>query len=135
MNREELKQCIAEKEKIIRQYDEELYELRDEYDSKYVSEDLKKQYLNKFFIYKDNCYSCPEKPEDYWNIYYYIDKIEGTTFNCIIIEKDKYGEIKIRRDHRIFSMMQSLIEITKKEFLINFNNIVMEILDIRNQIN
>ena len=43
-----------------------------------------------------NCYSCPEKPSDYWWLYIKILSIDSRDYvNVLEIQKDKHGAISI----------------------------------------
>lgn len=62
--------------------------------------------VGKFFKYK-NCYSCAEKPEDYWFLYSYVKKVNLDCCNHSInypvfeVERfqiDKYEDINIKSE-------------------------------------
>ena len=75
---------------------------------------LKKKYLNKYFVYRNNCYSCPEKESDYWNVYYKVINInEYGGIEAISLQKDRYGRI----ESQITQMSPELEEITKEEYI------------------
>jgi len=85
-----------------------------------------KKFEGKFFK-TSNCYSCPEKPSDYWWLYTKITEIKpkdiyNTRGNGVAshytgwsFQVDKYGQISIEREKSgyIHSLGQ---EITEKEF-------------------
>ncbi|MGB1226239.1 MAG: hypothetical protein ACPHCN_19145, partial [Mycobacterium sp.] len=48
---------------LLRDAQKELSELREE-ERREENDDL----VGRFFVYR-NCYSCPDGPEDYWNLY------------------------------------------------------------------
>ena len=75
---------------------------------------LKKKYLNKYFVYRNDCYSCPEKESDYWNVYYKVINInEYGGIEAISLQKDRYGRI----ESQITQMSPELEEITKEEYI------------------
>lgn len=129
----ELKQRIVDLDKQIEESKNELYSLMDEFKEKYEVEDNKALYLNKYYKYKDNCYSCPNNPEDYWDIYYRVVDVTSEGIQCIIVEKDSDGTIKIGREIRYDCAMTHLIEITKEEYCEQFDKLINEINDIRNK--
>lgn len=57
--------------------------------------------LGKTFKYR-NCYSCPEKPSDYWPLYAKVMEVDKDGYlKVFTFETDKYGNVDIRVDaHR-----------------------------------
>lgn len=56
--------------------------------------------LGKCFRYR-NCYSCPEKPSDYWPLYAKVTAVDKDGYiNALQFETDKYGDVSIKiRSH------------------------------------
>lgn len=72
----------------------------------------------KAFKYR-NCYSCPEKPSDYWWLYIKVTKVTKDHIETHEFQTDKYGEITInlRKQHyRFLFGADSRIEIKPAEF-------------------
>ena len=113
-DKEVLNQKIKDINKEIDNKIKEKYELQEEYFKLYELEELQEKYLNKYFVYRNNCYSCPEKESDYWNVYYKVISInEYGGIEAISLEKDKYGKI----ESKITQMSPELEEITKEEYI------------------
>ena len=54
--------------------------------------------LGKTFKYR-NCYSCPEKPSDYWSLYAKVTKVDKDGYlKVFTFETDRHGHINIRVD-------------------------------------
>lgn len=53
--------------------------------------------VGKCFVYR-NCYSCPEKPGDYWNSYCQVRSITGSYADVMEFEIDKDGMIRIHHN-------------------------------------
>lgn len=72
----------------------------------------------KAFKYR-NCYSCPEKPSDYWWLYIKVLKVTKDHIETHQFQTDKYGEITItlrKRHYRNLFGADSRIEIKPAEF-------------------
>ena len=57
---------------------------------------VQESFVGSSYIYQKNCYSCPEKVEDYWKEYCYIidfDRKENV-YKVLEFHKDSYGYIK-----------------------------------------
>lgn len=48
----------------------------------------------KCFAYR-NCYSCPEKPSDYWYTYVQVLSVEGSHADALCFDIDKDGRVSI----------------------------------------
>ena len=75
----------------------EIYKIENEEIEKKQKPLLKKM-VGKCFIYHKNCYSCPNKPSDYWDtfrkILEWIDpKEQGFHFIYEEFQTDKYGKV------------------------------------------
>ena len=57
--------------------------------------------IGKCFKYR-NCYSCPEKPSDYWYLYLKVLRIKGANAIVEEFQCDKYGEIQIKPAKEIY---------------------------------
>ena len=113
-NKDVLNQKIKDIDKEINNKIQEKYNLQEEYFKLYKLKELKEKYLNKYFVYRNNCYSCPEKETDYWNVYYKVININKYgSIEAISLQKDKYGRI----ESQITQMSPELEEITKEEYI------------------
>ena len=121
MSEEELKNKIELLDREIDSNIAEKYKLQEKYYELYELPKLKKKYLNKYFIYKNNSYSCPSKKSDYWNVYYKVIEItEYGAIKAIETQKDKYGKI----ESNITNMSTDLEEITEKEYTVGISKII-----------
>lgn len=51
-----------------------------------------RQHVGRYFKYR-NCYSCPEKPSDYWWHYVKVQKVDDAgMLTVFMFETDKYGK-------------------------------------------
>lgn len=113
-NKDVLNQKIKDIDKEINNKIQEKYNLQEEYFKLYKLKELKEKYLNKYFVYRNNCYSCPEKETDYWNVYYKVININKYgSIEAISLQKDKYGRI----ESQTTQMSPELEEITKEEYI------------------
>lgn len=114
MPEEELKTKIKLLDREIDNNIAEKYKLQEEYYKMYEIPRLNEKYLNKYFIYRNNSYSCPKTENDYWNVYYKVIKIaENGGIEAIELQKDKYGKI----ESSITTMSPDLEEITENEYI------------------
>jgi len=95
MNKKELiKEIKEERNKLFRTIIKPLDNLIDGYEET-LNEEKAKELVGKYFVYRDNCYSCPEMKDDYWDSYYLILDKEG---NVLKVEKDSEGNIGINKE-------------------------------------
>lgn len=112
-NKKYLKSKIKELSNEIINKSAERQKFQNLYFQLFELDELKKKYLNKYFVYRNNCYSCPEKQADYWNVYYKVINInQYGGIEAISLQKDKYGRI----ESQITQMSPELEEITKEEY-------------------
>jgi hypothetical protein len=73
--------------------------------------------VGKCFTYR-NCYSCPEKPSDYWQSYCRVSSITGAYATVMEFEIDKEGMIRIHPERCMPANMlgSSWKEITRAQF-------------------
>jgi len=88
------KVSLKEAQRIVRQAQKENEKKNIERLSKWLD-----SHIGDVYVYRKNCYSCPEKPEDYWDTYHYI--IKKLDENHILVQewslinpKEKHFEIK-----------------------------------------
>lgn len=113
-NKKYLKSKIKELSNEIINKSAERQKFQNLYFQLFELDELKKKYLNKYFVYRNNCYSCPEKQADYWNVYYKVINInQYGGIEAISLQKDKYGRI----ESQITQMSPELEEITKEEYI------------------
>ena len=60
--------------------------------------------VGRTFRYR-NCYSCPEKPSDYWWVWRVVEGTDGFGLRVRDFAVDKYGEFTMRRE-RILILRQ-----------------------------
>ena len=73
--------------------------------------------IGKCFKYPRNCYSCPDKPSDYWPVY---RKIVGSSAGGLLVmdfETDKYGNIEIKPSVWGADTLCGYVAIKPSEFL------------------
>lgn len=60
--------------------------------------------VGKCFRYR-NCYSCPEKPSDYWPLYAKVQRIDKHGYLTVFtFETDKDGAVRIKTEKFMMSM-------------------------------
>lgn len=117
MNKTEMKKQIEQLDKEIDSKIAEKVRLQEKYFKLYDLQEIKKKYLGKYYIYRDNCYSCPSENSDYWNVYYkVIDVDESGAIKAVSLQKDKYGKIVSGIDVIGVGSLH-LDEITEKEYI------------------
>jgi hypothetical protein len=122
MNIKELKEKYQNKEWELRRLKRKIIEI----DEKKIIPMLKKQYEGKYFKFRNN-FSCPEKPSDYWFIFYRVDEVISPDFcYTTAFQTDKYGVITIERKKQNHLNLLT-IEITKKEFNNEYNKMFRKI--------
>ena len=87
-----MKERKEELERQMRKLRTELNEIQDRENAERFS-----GLVGKCFVYR-NCYSCPEKPSDYWDSYCQVHSITGSYANVMEFEIDKDGMIRIHPD-------------------------------------
>lgn len=121
-----LSQKIKELDKEINEKVAERNKLKEQYFTSYALEELKEKYLDRYFVYRNNCYSCPENESDYWDVYYKpINVNEYGAIEAIRLEIDKYGEIR----SSIATMPPKMEEITKEEYVKETMKIINEFMN------
>lgn len=117
MNSKEIQDRIKQLDKEIDNKIEEKYQLQKKHFELYELKKIKEKYMNKYYIYRDNCYSCPEKKSEYWNVYYkVIDVNEDGGIKAISLQKDKYGQITSEETMISINRLR-LEEITEREYI------------------
>ena len=71
----------------------------------------------KCFAYR-SCYSCPEKPSDYWHTYVQVLSVDGSYVNALCFEIDKNGMVSIEPSKTIPAAMlgRDYKSVTKAQF-------------------
>lgn len=74
--------------------------------------------VGRAFVYRGNCYSCPDKPEDYWAVFYYVTGTsDGFGVDTIQLQSPKKESLEIKYDHGMMTQqVERLEEITVPEF-------------------
>lgn len=117
MEETEIKNQIAQLDKEIDNMIFKKYELQEKHFKLYELQNIKEKYLNKYFIYRNNCYSCPKKKSDYWNVYYKVIEVnDDGGIIAVSLEKDKYENIS-SEIKTIGTDYIDLEEITEKEYI------------------
>lgn len=111
-------QQIEKQQMIVRRDLNKLYEIEEQLKI-FEVEDLRIKYLNKYYKYPNNSYSCPESKEDYWDIYYYIYNVtEDGMLDTIKHEKNSDNEIRVSKEQHIGQHFDNQhVEISKEEYL------------------
>lgn len=108
---EDLKKNIGDLQTELNQEQEQYFKL-------YILGDFQKKLVGKCFV-KENNYSCPEDPNDYWNVYRKVLSVDEDGYGKYIdIQKDKYGNIRCDTwgfDCQVNPFSDD-IEITEEEF-------------------
>lgn len=84
-----------------------------------AKEDNKKSLslVGRCFVYRGNCYSCPEKPEDYWDVLYYVKSADDGWVETIQIQSPQEHSLELRYENSMMShSIEALEEITLDEF-------------------
>lgn len=117
---------LAEQGKTI---NKSLIELKNKY-FKYEVEELKAKYQNTFWIYKNNCYSCPQSSEDYWDVYYFVRNVdEDGIIELLEFSINKDFELTIKEEKTSSCCFNNYEAITKEEFLTKWEE-AMGLIDI-----
>lgn len=117
MEETKMKNQIEQLDKEINSMIHKKCELQEKYFRLYELEDIKKKYINKYFVYRDNCYSCPEDKSDYWNVYYKVIEVtDNGGIVAVSLQKDKYGRIESEVNTAGIDSL-NLEEITEKEYI------------------
>ena len=117
MEETEIKNQIAQLDKEIDNMIFKKYELQEKHFKLYELQNIKEKYLNKYFIYRNNCYSCQKKKSDYWNVYYKVIEVnDDGGIIAVSLEKDKYENIS-SEIKTIGTDYIDLEEITEKEYI------------------
>ncbi len=51
----------------------------------------------RYFKYR-NCYSCPEKPSDYWWLYAAVTGVKDGSAHSLQFQTDKYGQVIVETE-------------------------------------
>lgn len=54
-----------------------------------------KGFVGRAFVYRDNCYSMPENPEDYWCVFYYVTGAEAWSLDVIKVQRPEGKRLEI----------------------------------------
>lgn len=127
MDKEEMKKQIEQLDKEIDSMIHKKCELQEEYFKLYKLDDIKKKYLDKYYIYRNNSYSCPKEKSDYWNVYYKVINVdENGGIIALELQKNKYGIIT-SKETMIGVDPLNLEEITEKEYIRETTKILKEL--------
>lgn len=127
IDKEEMKNQIEQLDEEIDSMIQKKCKLQEEYFKLYKLDDIKKKYLNKYYIYIDNSYSFPKEKSDYWNVYYkVIDVDENGGITALELQKDKYGTITSKKTTIGIDSL-NLEEITEKEYIMETSKILKEL--------
>lgn len=75
-----------------------------------------KKLVGKYFKYR-NCYSCPEKPSDYWYLYKRVIGLGKTGLITEEFQIDKDGKCSACFNKGSYSYMTGYTEISRSEYL------------------
>lgn len=117
LNKNVMQDRIKQLDREINSKIKEKMDLQDKCFKMYELEEIKEKYLNKYYIFRNNCYSCPEKKSDYWNVYYKVIEInDNGGIVAVSLQKDKYGRIE-SEIKTISKECLNLEEITEKDYI------------------
>ncbi len=119
---EDVKKKLADNRELTKPLENLKYKLEQELES-IKNQDL----VGQCFIYKDNSYSVPSKPEDYWDVYYKVVGCEGEQLVILSVQKTAHGTIEIQKETKYFSMEQHTTPISTDEFDEKFKEYMDEI--------
>lgn len=72
--------------------------------------------IGKTFRYR-NCYSCPEKPSDYWFLYIKVIGVDRYgSLRVLQFQTDKNGDIRIESNHFLHRLLEGYEEIPRGTF-------------------
>jgi hypothetical protein len=57
--------------------------------------------VGQHWVYRRNCYSCPEKPSDYWDVYGRVDGVDGASLILTVAYVDSYGKPTLHRESAV----------------------------------
>lgn len=84
--------------------------------------------VGKTFKYPKNCYSCPEKPSDYWPVYAQVVKAgKGTLLETIQFETDSRGDFHYRKHLWIGEPGSGFVPCSKSEYLRAFKKQITKV--------
>lgn len=72
--------------------------------------------VGRFFKYPTNCFSCPEKPSDYWSIYRRVVKNKNGKTVAVSFETDNRGETRVKSEALFLPDQPGWVEIDSPEF-------------------
>jgi hypothetical protein len=78
-------------------------------------EEKSAEFVGRYFKYR-NSYSCPEKPSDYWHLYFKVTGYEGRRLKGYSFEQDKYGKFFFDPNAETFHHLTRYEEIEADEF-------------------
>jgi hypothetical protein len=79
----------------------------------------REQLVGRYFKYADNSYSCPSKPEDYWDVFYHVIGLGDDGWLVVSkFETDCRNAIRVQLDTK--PGCDDLIEITAEEWGVAF---------------
>lgn len=115
-DREILKQSIDKLQVQYNTINTTLIDLKNQY-WKYDIEDNQKKYNKTFWVYRNNCESCPESEADFWDVYIYVKQVtDDNTIEIIRFELDKNLQIYIKEDKMSpVSILECYKQVDKKE--------------------
>lgn len=76
--------------------------------------------VGRYFKYPKNCFSCPEKPSDYWPIYRRVVLNEGGNPISFEFQTDKYGRVETKTEELFHGSSPEWVEIKGEEFYAAF---------------
>lgn len=87
--------------------------------------------VGEYWVYRGNCYSCPEKPSDYWDMHARVESVDGAMITLTVAEVDSYGAPKLIRHTAVVSSFKGEMPTKwEKSTRKRFNAEVHRVLDI-----
>jgi hypothetical protein len=126
MNKDELIKKLSDLDLQRRPLVVQLEQVKN-YEDKAKNEKL----IGTYLMYRNNCFSCPSKPSDYWNNYCLV--IGATYYSLEVLEvfKDSHGEITITTKTIPDLALDNYEKIPKKVFDEQYDMILGKIISLR----
>lgn len=125
--KERLKSAIKEIEACAKPLKEKLSKIIEDENERYAD-----TLMGKCFVYRRNCYSCPSKPEDYWDEFYQVKRRGKYGVIALAFRKDSYGICSIyEKELSIYGpdrMPDDLKPISNKEFAREYAKVLRQLM-------
>ena len=125
--KEKLRSAIKEIEACAKPLHEKLTKILQSENEAYID-----TLMGKCFVYRRNCYSCPSKPEDYWDEFYQVKRRGKYGVVALACRKDSYGLSSIyEKELSVYSPDRGpddLTPISNKEFAREYAKVLRQLM-------